>query len=50
MTIGKKILDERTLPIRVGQRNYFVTLNHETFIVNLLLWLRFSTSSRGEKK
>ena len=49
MTIEKKILVERTLPIRVGQRNYFVSFNHETFIVNLLLRLRFSTSSRGEK-
>ena len=44
MTIEKKnTLAEQTLPIRVGQRNYFVSFNHETLTVNLLLRLRFST-------
>ena len=28
----------------MGQRNYFVSFNHETFTVDLLLRLRFSTS------
>ena len=50
MTIEKKILVERTLPIRVGQRNYFVSFNHETFIVNLLLRLRFSTERERERE